>query len=132
MAEGTCTVCGYEEPKEEPFPFTDVPETEWYRAAVEYVFENKLMNGMNATTYGPQKTLTRAMLVTILYRMAGAPKVEADNVFTDVPAGQWYTEAILWGYSNGIVMGMGKGLFAPDKAVTREQMVTFLYRYIGA
>ncbi len=129
MADGTCTVCGYEEPKEEPFPFTDVPETEWYREAVEYVFENKLMNGMNATTYAPQKTLTRAMLVTILYRMAGSPEVEIDNVFTDVAEGQWYTEAILWGYDNGIVMGMGKGLFAPNNAVTREQMVTFLYRY---
>ncbi len=129
VVDEVCTVCGEAFPDEAEFPFTDVPEDQWYREAVEYVYRNKLMNGMNATTYAPQKTLTRAMLVTILYRMAGAPKVEVEDVFTDVPADQWYTEAVQWGYENGIVMGMGKGLFAPDKAVTREQMVTFLYRY---
>ncbi len=129
MVGGTCGVCGYEEPKAEPFPFTDVPEDIWYREAVEYVFENKLMNGMKEDIYGPETTLTRAMLVTILYRMAGSPEVEEQETFTDVIPGIWYSKAIQWGYDNNIVKGMGKGRFAPDDAVTREQMVTFLHRY---
>jgi hypothetical protein len=121
--EGNTCDCGLE------FPLADVPENEWYREAVEYVFTNGLMNGMNASTYAPEKTLTRAMLITILYRMAGTPEVRLTNIFTDVETNEWYTEAIQWGYDNGIVKGVSADCFAPNLAVTREQMVTFLYRY---
>ena len=123
FVNGVCSVCGA------GFPFTDVPENIWYRKAVEYVYENKLMNGMTATTYAPNKTLTRAMLVTILYRMAGSPEVELKGIFTDVAPGIWYSDAIQWGYDNDIVKGVAADRFAPDRAVSREQMVTFLYRY---
>ena len=126
MANGTCSVCGYEKPA---IPFTDVPENRWYREAVEYVYYNKLMNGTKTDIFAPERTLTRAMLVTILYRMAGEPEVTIDNPFADVPAGQWYTKAVLWGYENNIVKGLKADKFGPDNDVTREQMVTFLYRY---
>ena len=129
MAGDTCTVCGYVEPKEEPMPFTDVAENAWYYDAVEYVYNHKLMNGTKTDVFAPERTLTRAMLVTILYRMAGEPEVTIDNPFADVPAGQWYTEAVLWGYENNIVKGLKADKFGPDSDVTREQMVTFLYRY---
>ena len=118
-----CTVCA------DVFPFIDVPEWEWYRPAVEYCYARKLTNGTSANTYSPEDTLTRAMLVTILYRMAGAPKVEFKGVFTDVADGQWYSSAIQWGYDNGIVKGTTVDTFEPESDVTREQMVTFLYRY---
>ena len=127
---GICTNCGEADPDWiGEFPFKDVPEEQWYRAAVEYVYHNELMNGMSEDTFEPESTLTRAMLVTILYRMAGSPEVEATNIFTDVADGLWYSDAIAWGYANGIVMGMSETEFMPDLALTREQMVTFLYRY---
>ena len=110
-------------------PFTDVAENAWYYDAVEYVYNHKLMNGTKTDVFAPERTLTRAMLVTILYRMAGSPEVTIDNPFADVPAGQWYTEAVLWGYENNIVKGLKADKFGPDSDVTREQMVTFLYRY---
>ncbi|MBR6825547.1 MAG: S-layer homology domain-containing protein [Oscillospiraceae bacterium] len=123
LSTGTCPGCGL------VFPFTDVPVDQWYRPAVEYVFINGLMNGMSETVYAPQKTLTRAMLVTILYRIDGAPEMEFSGIFSDVDEGQWYSDAIEWGYKNGVVKGVSDELFAPNRAVTREQMVTFMYRY---
>ncbi len=127
---GVCTGCGAADPDYAvELPFVDVPEDEWYRPAVEYVYVHKLMNGMSETTFEPDSTLTRAMLVTILYRMAGVPETEASTVFTDVGEDTWYADAVAWGYENEIVKGMSDTQFAPDESVTREQMVTFLYRY---
>ena len=110
-------------------PFTDV--SGWYEDAVRYVYRNKLMNGTSDTTFNPDGIVSRAQLVTILYRMAGEPKVSGESVFTDVPAGQWYSDAIAWAAAEGIVNGVGNGRFDPNGPVTREQIVTILHRYCG-
>ena len=109
-----------------PIPFTDV--SGWYEDAVRYVYRNKLMNGIAETVFSPDSSLTRAQLVTILYRVAGKP-VDFRGVFTDVPAGQWYSDAIEWAADNGIVNGVGDGRFNPDGKITREQIATILHRF---
>ena len=112
-------------------PFRDVSKGSWYYDDVMYAFENGLMNGVSTTRFAPEKALTRAELVTVLYRMADSPAVSADaaRVFSDVSAGAWYAGAVGWGYETGIVKGYSNGTFAPDAEVTREEMITFLYRY---
>ena len=87
------------------------------------------MVGTTSTTFAPKDTLTRAMLVTVLYRMAGSPAVDAPSGFTDVADGQWYSDAIAWAAANGIVNGVSETSFDPDAAITREQMAAILYRY---
>lgn len=109
--------------------FEDVSEEAWYSEAVDYVVTNGLMIGTSNTEFKPESKLTRAMLATTLYRMAGSPAVEEAAPFTDVEEDTWYTDAIAWGYANGIIKGMTEDTFAPNKELTREQMVTFLYRY---
>ena len=111
--------------------FTDVPANEWYRDSVDYVVKNGLMNGMSATTFEPNTTMNRAMLVTVLWRYASSP-IEGENIFTDVPNGQWYTEAVAWAAHNGIVGGIGNNQFAPNGNITREQLATILYRYCNS
>ena len=108
--------------------FTDVAADAWYADAVEYVYENKLMNGVDSDKFGPDGTMTRAMLVTVLWRYAGEEKGYSNN-FTDVPEGEWYTDAVAWGAANNIVGGVGDGKFDPNGNVTREQMATILFRY---
>lgn len=98
-------------------------------AAVDYMVEHGYMNGMSSTIFGPHVDLNRAMMVTILYRIAGEPTVEGENVFTDVPAGQFYTEPVIWATANGITNGVSNTLFAPGKSLTRQELVTFLYRF---
>ena len=109
--------------------FEDVSEEAWYSEAVNYVVSKGLMIGTSNTEFKPESKLTRAMLVTTLYRMAGSPTVEETAPFTDVEEGAWYAEAVAWAYANGIAQGMTAETFAPNKELTREQMVTFLYRY---
>lgn len=87
------------------------------------------MNGMGNGIFAPDGSATRGMVVTILYRMAGEPRSRAPCPFTDVKEGQYYAKAVTWAYENGIAMGMTDTLFAPNCAATREQIVTFLYRY---
>jgi len=111
--------------------FTDVEEGSWYAEAVQYVYENGLMNGTSATAFSPDGTATRAMMVTILYRLDGSPAVSGSMPFADVPAGSYYEQAALWASQNKIVTGTSATTFAPSQPVTREQMVTFLYRYAG-
>ena len=111
------------------FPFADVAETDWYYDAVDYAYQNELMNGTSATTFAPNGTMTRAMLVTILHRQAGEPVVNYAMPFTDVTEGTWYTEAVRWAAAEGIVTGTSATTFAPDAPVTREQFATILYRY---
>lgn len=132
-------------------PFTDVKNTDWFYGAVEFAVRNGLFNGVTDTTFSPNAQMTRAMLVTVLYRMDQAAKTvtvstsatsgpavtggavtaekpEAKN-FTDVKDGQWYTDAVAWANANGIVTGMGGELFGTGNNVTREQMAAILYNY---
>lgn len=110
-------------------PFVDIVGPIWYADAVLYAYQNGLVNGMTLTTYEPMTQMNRAMLVTLLSRMAGVQDTAADAGFTDVPTNEWYANAVNWAYSNGIVMGMGDGTFAPTGTLTREQMAVILYRY---
>ena len=132
--DGTCTRCGASDPNYKPVDptpeatFADVSETAWYKNSVDYAVEHGLMNGTGANTFEPESTMTRAMLVTVLWRYANAPKPGA-NPFTDVPNGKWYTDAVAWAAENGVVNGVGDGKFEPDGSVTREQMAAILYRY---
>ncbi len=113
------------------FPFTDVAPGAWYYDAVSYVYANGLMDGTSATTFAPDANMTRAMLVTILWRMEGDPVVNYLLPFTDVPDDAWYTEAVRWAASEGIVTGVSDTSFAPDAEITREQLAAILYRYAG-
>ncbi len=106
----------------------DVSAEQWYYENVKAAVENGLFNGVSASNFNPEDSMTRAMLVTVLWRYAGQPAA-GETAFADVPEGQWYTRAIAWAAEQGIVSGVGKGLFEPDGKVTREQMATILYRY---
>lgn len=108
--------------------FTDVSRNAWYAEAVEYAVEAGLMNGTSSTTFAPEENMTRAMLVTVLWRYAGSPEVGL-NTFSDVPEGTWYTQAVTWAAEEGVVNGVGDSRFDPEGNVTREQMATILYRY---
>ncbi|MBQ3404692.1 MAG: S-layer homology domain-containing protein [Oscillospiraceae bacterium] len=110
-------------------PFKDVDTTQWYHESIDYAIENGLMNGVASDRFDPQGTTTRAMIVTILYRLEGEPEVDGENAFDDVEDGQWYTDAIIWANVNEIVNGYGEGKFGPNDDITREQFVTILYRY---
>ena len=105
---------------------------QWYYDYVLRGVELGLFNGMGDGTFEPGGTMTRAMIVTVLYRMAGSPAASASTSFSDVSAGQWYTQAVAWGTEQGIVLGMGDGTFGTNAMVQREQLVTFLYRYAGS
>ena len=109
-------------------PFADVPAGQWYTDAVLWAVENGITTGTSATTFSPDAPCTRGQVATFLWRSMGQEKVSADNIFTDVPAGQWYTDAVLWAVENGVTNGMDEGIFAPDAPCTRGQIVTFLYR----
>jgi predicted phosphodiesterase len=113
-------------------PFVDVAKDAWYKDAVDYVYNAGLMSGTGATTFAPNVTTTRGMIVTILYRMENTPAVSSNTVFSDVPAGQYYTDAVAWAAANGIVGGYGNGTFGPNDFITREQLVTMLWRYAGS
>ena len=113
-------------------PFLDVNEGDWFYAAVAYAYENGLMDGVGGNRFAPNSATTRAQLVTILYRMEGQPAVSGDLPFTDVESGTWYTDAILWAAQNNIVNGVSDTEFAPGDDLTRQQLVTILYRYAEA
>ena len=110
-------------------PFTDVPEGAWYEDAAAYVYKHGLMAGTSATTFAPNVTTSRAMIATILWRMAGSPVVNYAMNYTDVAQGQWYSEAVRWATSEGVVTGYGNGLFGTNDPITREQLATMLWRY---
>ena len=113
----------------EDVTFTDVKTSDWFYSSVAYVCANGIMNGVSDTKFEPNGTLTRAMVVTMLYRLAGEPNSYDKGTFSDVPGGQWYTDAVEWAAHNEIVQGIGGGRFAPNTAITREQLATILYRY---
>ena len=110
-------------------PFADVSGSDWFYNDVRYVYEKGIMDGTGADRFSPNAPLTRAMIVTILYRMAGSPSVSGSSDFTDVATGKWFAKAVAWAAANGIVNGYGSGLFGPNDPVTREQLAAILYRY---
>ena len=110
-------------------PFADVSGSDWFYNDVRYVYEKGIMDGTGADCFSPNAPLTRAMIVTILYRMAGSPSVSGSSDFTDVAAGKWFAKAVAWAAANGIVNGYGDSLFGPNDPVTREQLAAILYRY---
>lgn len=109
-------------------PFTDIAD-HWAKDMISYAFKNGLMKGVSETEFDPDGVLSRAMLVTVLYRMAGMPETAAETIFSDVPADSWYNKAVLWASENGIVNGYGDGIFGPDDTITREQLAAIFYRY---
>lgn len=110
-------------------PFGDVKTADWFYNDVKYVYEKGMMAGTAADVFAPNATTTRAMIVTILYRLEGSPAVTGTNAFADVPASQWYTDAVNWAAANQIVKGTSATTFAPNDSITREQMAAILYRY---
>ncbi len=135
-AGGATVTAAFKEKEQEVEPpvcpseqFTDIEETAWYYDAVDYVVEKGLMDGVDDTTFAPNDSTTRAMLVTILYRLDGEPAVTKNIPFSDVASGLWYSDAINWAAANEIVGGYGDDTFCPDRDLTREEAATILYRY---
>ena len=137
----TCSVCKHVETRpifanSDHCPskaFSDLDAKAWYHEGVDYALTNSLMNGVGGGRFEPDGQLTRAQLVTVLYRAAGEPDTGKQvNPFTDVADDTWYTKAVIWAANNGIVNGVAKNVFAPDASITREQIATMLYRYAGA
>jgi len=110
-------------------PFTDVNIGDWFYDAVRYVFQNDIMRGISDTGFAPYHSLSRAMVATILHRMAGEPSVTFRPIFSDVAGGRWYSTAVTWAYDADIVQGLGHGRFAPDGQISREQLAVMMYRY---
>ena len=111
--------------------YTDVAADAWYADAVAYVSAQGLMIGTSSGAFSPDTTMSRAMLVTVLYRLSGSPWSQAGS-FTDVAADAWYADAVAWASEQGVVNGTSATTFSPDDSVTREQMAALLYRYAGA
>lgn len=125
--DGVCDRCGAIK-----LPFTDVNEGDWFYDKVVYVYHHKLMTGTSETTFEPNATLTRAMMVQILYNKEGRPAATTNgNPYTDVPKDQWYYNAVQWAYENKITSGTSETTFEPNSEVTREQFARFMYNYAG-
>lgn len=127
-----CSVCKYEV----PFPFVDVSKTDWFYNDVKYVWQHDIMNGVSDTKFAPETSMTRAMFVTVLYRLEGSPDVTgmATPPFTDIGAKNfdWAYNAIVWAYNTGVTKGTSATTFAPGVAISRQEIVTMLYRYAGS
>ena len=128
--DGTVTAAAYGQTANRihTISYNDVTAGDWFTPDVIYVTLTGLMNG-TGDGFSPNNNINRAQLVTVLYRMAGQPEVTGENPFTDVPDGQWYTDAVLWAAENGITDGTSETTFSPNNPLTREQMATFLYRF---
>ena len=118
-----------EEPEKDELPFVDVEGGDWFYDSVYYVYTNGLMDGVSETQFAPNSNLTRGMVVTILYRLEGEPRVTGSSGFTDVASGAWYADAVTWAAANGIVNGVSDTEFAPNTDITREQLAAILFRY---
>lgn len=133
LTKNTTVYAGWKAIKENPstgaFPFVDVDTDDWFFEDMAYVYDNGLMNGTSATTFAPNITTTRGMIVTILYRLENEPAVSGSLPFDDVKPGSYYENAIMWAAENSIVNGYGNSLFGPDDLITREQMAAILWRY---
>lgn len=111
------------------WPFADAGTTAWYHDGVHFCLDNGLMGGYGSGRFGPNNTLSRAMLAQILYNNEGRPAVSGRSVFADVAEDAWYADAVIWASANGIVGGYGNGEFGPGDPITREQLAVMLYRY---
>lgn len=118
-----------DKPEEPDEPFIDVDENDWFYDAVVYVYNEGMMDGISATQFAPNSNLTRGMVVTMLYRLEGEPRVTGSSGFDDVASGAWYADAVTWAAENGIVNGVSDTEFAPNVNITREQLAAILYRY---
>ena len=112
-------------------PFSDVKENDWFYDSVKKSYDSGLIKGTSNTQFSPEGGMTRAMLVTLLHRIDGSAASGGNNQFSDVPAGEWYTEAVIWASKNGIVSGYDDGRFYPDQFLSREQMCTLILRYVN-
>lgn len=112
--------------------YSDFTKDNWYYDAVAYVTENKLVDGLTATTFGPGEGMTRVALATALYRMAGSPEVTGENPFTDVADDAAYKDAVIWAYENKVITGRTETTFDPEGTVLRQEIAAMLYRYKGA
>ncbi|MBQ6261890.1 MAG: S-layer homology domain-containing protein [Clostridia bacterium] len=112
-----------------PVSFTDVQTGRWSYSDIEYAVEKGFIKGVGGGRFAPEEACTRAMVVTVLYRAEGEPEVVFSPVFSDVPAGKWYSNAVIWAQSKGIVKGTTDTTFSPDAKVTREQLATIFFRY---
>ena len=110
-------------------PFTDVSTSNWFYDDVAFVYKNGLFSGTDSRSFSPNASMTRAMLVTVLYRLEGEPTVTGRSSFTDVRSGAYYEKSVIWAAANGIVTGTDSTSFSPDAKVTREQLAAILYRY---
>ena len=128
MCDGVPLLTGSQDEETAP-AFADVAEDSWYKAAVDYVAGNGLMNGVGGDKFDPDGMTTRGMLVTILWRMEGEPAAAAAAAFDDVEDGEWYADAVAWAAGAGVAEGCGDGKFAPTEDITREQFATILFRY---
>ncbi|MBQ6431311.1 MAG: S-layer homology domain-containing protein [Oscillospiraceae bacterium] len=116
-------------PKSAPLPFKDVKTTDWFYKDVEFVYNNKMMNGVGNDLFDPNGTCTRAMVVTVLFRLLGEPGGVVPCPFTDVPDDEWYSQAVRWAAHVKVVNGMTATTFEPNTPVTREQLAAILYRF---
>lgn len=110
-------------------PFTDVETNKWSYAGIKFAYEKGIMTGVEKNLFQPNVPLTRGMFASIIYRLAGAPDVSYKSIFSDVPAGKWYSNAIIWAYENKIVAGLGNGKYGVNDNITREQMARMLMEY---
>lgn len=129
MPSGNVTVTASFQPILTPDLFTDIHKDDWFYGDVEYVLAHGLMSGVSASSFNPDGIASRAMLVTVLYNLEGKPEVSGTSSFSDVPAGQWYTTPITWAEENDLIFGLGDGTFGIASPLTREQVMTMLYRY---
>ena len=116
----------------EPDPcisFQDVDPRAWYHEGIDFAVAGNLFNGVSGNRFGVNSTMTRAMFVTVLWRMQGEPEAKNGKQFSDVPAGTWYTDAVAWASAEGLVNGTGENTFSPNTGITREQMAVLMYRY---
>ena len=116
-------------PTEWENPFTDVKESDWFYENVRYAYENKLFSGVSDTVFAPNTEMTRAMLVTVLYRAEGEPAVAKNIPFADINMSEYYANAVIWASANGIVKGYDENTFAPGDNITREQIAAIMERY---
>ena len=124
-------VVTFEKVEDQKLSFTDVQSTDWFAEAVDFVVDQGLFAGISETEFGPNVEMSRAMLVTVLYRLSGETS-NGDSGFTDVPADAWYSAAVAWAKEAGVVSGISETAFAPNQPITREQMATILYSYANA
>lgn len=114
--------------------FSDVDAGDWYAEAAAYCRDNGLMSGTGGSTFSPDTPMTRGMLVTVLYRLAGSPTLENENLgypFADVSGDSWYADGVYWARLNGVVSGYSDSAFSPSDPLTREQLAAILWRYAG-